>query len=119
MADPSLQLRLTQKLALAPQLQQAIRLLQLNRIELREYIQEVLDTNPILERSEGDESAESPEAESTDPAAGESSDQPQEQDWESENLGGDQWLESNGYEGFSGESQIADTSADSLRAYVN
>ena len=43
MVNPSLQLRLTQKLALAPQLQQAIRLLQLNRIELREYVQEVLD----------------------------------------------------------------------------
>ena len=52
MADVSLQLRLTQKLALSPQLQQAIRLLQLNRIELREYIQEVLDSNPILERTE-------------------------------------------------------------------
>ena len=54
MAEPSLQLRLAQKLALSPQLQQAIRLLQLNRIELREYIQEVLDSNPILERDEGD-----------------------------------------------------------------
>ena len=50
MPEPSLQLRLSQKLALSPQLQQAIRLLQLNRIELREYIQEVLDSNPILER---------------------------------------------------------------------
>ena len=39
MVSPSLQLRLTQKLAMAPQLQQAIRLLQLNRIELRDYIQ--------------------------------------------------------------------------------
>ena len=58
MAEPSLQLRLTQKLALAPQLQQAIRLLQLNRIELREYIQEVLDTNPILERAETQTGAE-------------------------------------------------------------
>ena len=50
MADQSLQLRLTQKLALSPQLQQAIRLLQLNRIELREYIQDALDSNPFLER---------------------------------------------------------------------
>ena len=58
MADTSLQLRLSQKLALAPQLQQAIRLLQLNRIELREYIQEALDSNPILERDEGQESGD-------------------------------------------------------------
>ena len=55
MAGASLQLRLSQKLALSPQLQQAIRLLQLNRIELREYIQDVLDSNPILERDEGGE----------------------------------------------------------------
>ena len=60
MAQPSLQLRLTQKLALAPQLQQAIRLLQLNRIELREYIQDALDSNPILERSEAEEDGQGP-----------------------------------------------------------
>ena len=52
MANPSLQLRLTQKLALAPQLQQAIRLLQLNRIELRDYIQELVDENPLLDQEE-------------------------------------------------------------------
>ena len=69
MAEPSLQLRLTQKLALAPQLQQAIRLLQLNRIELREYVQEVLDTNPILERAEDDEGGASPEIEQAEAAA--------------------------------------------------
>jgi RNA polymerase sigma-54 factor len=50
MANPSLQLRLTQKLALAPQLQQAIRLLQLNRIELRDYVQELVDANPLLDQ---------------------------------------------------------------------
>ena len=59
MAEPSLQLRLTQKLALSPQLQQAIRLLQLNRIELRDYIQDALDSNPILERSEGESGSDS------------------------------------------------------------
>lgn len=52
MVNPSLQLRLTQKLALAPQLQQAIRLLQLTRIELRDHVQEMLDANPLLEREE-------------------------------------------------------------------
>ncbi len=52
MVNPSLQLRLTQKLAMAPQLQQAIRLLQLNRIELRDYIQEVVDANPLLDHEE-------------------------------------------------------------------
>ena len=52
MPEFSLQLRLTQKLALSPQLQQAIRLLQLTRLELRDYIQETVDANPLLEREE-------------------------------------------------------------------
>ena len=52
MANPSLQIRLTQKLAMAPQLQQAIRLLQLTRIELREYIQEVVEANPLLDHDD-------------------------------------------------------------------
>ena len=59
MAEQSLQLRLAQKLALAPQLQQAIRLLQLNRIELREYIQDVVDANPLLEHDDGTSEQES------------------------------------------------------------
>lgn len=118
MAEPSLQLRLTQKLALAPQLQQAIRLLQLNRIELREYIQEVLDTNPILERAEGDTSAEAPAAESAESGAEDRADTGLDQDWELDGLGGEQWAESSPFEGYSGETQIADTSADSLREHL-
>lgn len=119
MAEPSLQLRLSQKLALAPQLQQAIRLLQLNRIELREYIQDALDANPILERTEGDESEANPEPEQneqsseTDPASDSGL-----QDWEAENPGGDTWLESPSYEAYSGEAQIADTSSESLREHL-
>ena len=53
MANQSLQLRLAQKLALAPQLQQAIKLLQLTRIELRDYIQDAVDANPLLEHDDG------------------------------------------------------------------
>jgi RNA polymerase sigma-54 factor len=48
----SLQLKLGQKLKLAPQLRQAIALLQLNRIELRQTIREALNTNPLLERAD-------------------------------------------------------------------
>lgn len=47
-----LQLKLGQKLKLAPQLRQAIALLQLNRLELKDHIQNVLDANPLLERPE-------------------------------------------------------------------
>ncbi|OYW96186.1 MAG: hypothetical protein B7Z18_02195, partial [Alishewanella sp. 32-51-5] len=40
---PSLQLRLGQQLTMTPQLQQAIRLLQLSTIELQQEVQEALD----------------------------------------------------------------------------
>ncbi len=47
-----LQLKLGQKLKLAPQLRQAIALLQLNRVELKDHINELLETNPLLERED-------------------------------------------------------------------
>ncbi|ODN42508.1 RNA polymerase factor sigma-54 [Piscirickettsia litoralis] len=51
----SLQLRLHQQLTMTPQLQQAIRLLQLSNVELQQEIQKVLDSNPMLEvKSESD-----------------------------------------------------------------
>jgi RNA polymerase sigma-54 factor len=46
---PSLQLRLTQHLALTPQLQQSIRLLQLSALELAQEIEQALNDNPLLE----------------------------------------------------------------------
>ena len=48
-----LKLKLGQKLKLAPQMRQAIALLQLNRLEVREHIEQALETNPLLEL-EGD-----------------------------------------------------------------
>ncbi len=53
----SLQLKLGQHLTMTPQLQQAIRLLQLSTLELQHEIQEQLDSNPLLEmiESAGDE----------------------------------------------------------------
>ena len=46
---PSLQLRLSQHLALTPQLQQSIRLLQLSTLELGQEIEQMLEQNPFLE----------------------------------------------------------------------
>jgi len=46
---PSLQVRLGQQLTMTPQLQQAIRLLQLSSLELKAEIQEAFETNPMLE----------------------------------------------------------------------
>ncbi|ASU23103.1 RNA polymerase sigma-54 factor [Vibrio qinghaiensis] len=50
---PSLQLKLGQQLAMTPQLQQAIRLLQLSTLELQQEIQEALESNPLLDVEEG------------------------------------------------------------------
>lgn len=49
---PSLQLKFGQQLAMTPQLQQAIRLLQLSTLDLQQEIQEALDSNPLLEVEE-------------------------------------------------------------------
>ncbi|MDE2448837.1 MAG: RNA polymerase factor sigma-54 [Gammaproteobacteria bacterium] len=46
---PSLQLKLGQQLTMTPQLQQAIRLLQLPALELQAHIRELLETNVMLE----------------------------------------------------------------------
>lgn len=48
----SLQLRLGQQLTMTPQLQQAIRLLQLSSLELQGEVQAVLDSNLMLERAD-------------------------------------------------------------------
>lgn len=50
----SLQLKLGQQLTMTPQLQQAIRLLQLSTLDLQQEIQQALDSNPLLELSEDD-----------------------------------------------------------------
>jgi len=48
----TIQLRLGQHLTMTPQLQQAIRLLQLSTLDLRQEIQEALDSNLMLETAE-------------------------------------------------------------------
>jgi RNA polymerase sigma-54 factor len=49
---PSLQLRVSQHLALTPQLQQSIRLLQISTLELSQEVEQMLDDNPFLERAQ-------------------------------------------------------------------
>src|SRR5262249_31597451 len=57
MLKPSLQLKLGQQLTMTPQLQQAIRLLQLPALELQAHIRELLETNVMLEPLEEAEAA--------------------------------------------------------------
>ena len=49
---PGLSLRVSQHLALTPQLQQSIRLLQLSTLEMAQEVEQMLDDNPFLERSD-------------------------------------------------------------------
>ena len=62
---PSLSIRQTQALVLTPQLQQAIKLLQLSNLELDAFIAEELSKNPLLEARPGEDDGEPPAA---DPA---------------------------------------------------
>src|SRR5205814_8570061 len=48
----TLQVRLSQHLALTPQLQQSIRLLQLSTLELHQEVEQMLEQNPFLEAEE-------------------------------------------------------------------
>ncbi|MCA7014087.1 RNA polymerase factor sigma-54 [Dickeya dadantii] len=57
-----LQLRLSQQLAMTPQLQQAIRLLQLSTLELQQEIQLALESNPLLEQADIHDEVETQES---------------------------------------------------------
>jgi RNA polymerase sigma-54 factor len=67
---PRLDLRQTQSLVMTPQLQQAIKLLQLSSIELSAYVDTQLQENPLLEREDGDGAAVADEPADTDAVAG-------------------------------------------------
>lgn len=106
----SLQLKLGQSLTMTPQLQQAIRLLQLSTLDLQQEIQQALESNPMLETSEDDDQAESQstdDSNSHDEPASETASEPAPEttpDWdESEN--GPDW---------SSENEIPDTIPDDL-----
>ncbi|TCS64742.1 RNA polymerase factor sigma-54 [Varunaivibrio sulfuroxidans] len=51
--SPRLDLRQSQSLVMTPQLQQAIKLLQLNNLELSAYVEQEMTQNPLLEREDG------------------------------------------------------------------
>ncbi|MHB1217688.1 MAG: RNA polymerase factor sigma-54 [Alphaproteobacteria bacterium] len=55
-----LDLRQTQSLVMTPQLQQAIKLLQMSNVEVTQFVDEALEQNPLLERGEGERDGEAP-----------------------------------------------------------
>ena len=95
-----LEVRQSQSLVMTPQLQQAIKLLQLSNLELGAFVEAELERNPLLEH---DENAPPQEAETLEPAANEEA--PGEESEPSENGAGDeQWLD------LAGNSTAADPS---------
>ncbi|MGH8228171.1 MAG: RNA polymerase factor sigma-54 [Steroidobacteraceae bacterium] len=93
---PTLQLRLGQQLTMTPQLQQAIRLLQLPALELQAHIRELLESNVMLEPIEESEAPEAPdgaqltarEAETPAPAPAETQVEVVDEHWGAESAGG-------------------------------
>ncbi|MBF0094951.1 MAG: RNA polymerase factor sigma-54 [Alphaproteobacteria bacterium] len=69
---PRLDLRQSQSLVMTPQLQQAIKLLQLSSLELSAFVEQELETNPLLERADGHDEAEP----APEPAAARDVDEP-------------------------------------------
>ncbi len=75
---PGLSLRTSQQLALTPQLQQSIRLLQLSTLEMAQEVEQMLDENPFLEleaetaelEEPGPAREEAPSSEATEPPPG-------------------------------------------------
>lgn len=70
---PSLQLKLSQHLALTPQLQQSIRLLQLSTLELEQELEKFLQENPLLEREEEEYAPLPPSAKEAESASSDTS----------------------------------------------
>ncbi|MBK1667924.1 RNA polymerase sigma-54 factor [Rhodovibrio sodomensis] len=78
-----LELRTSQSLVMTPQLQQAIKLLQLNNLELATYIDQELEQNPLLERDERDRpDADASQAESRRGDEDDLDDRSGERDWD-------------------------------------
>ena len=61
--EARLELKLSQKLIMTPQLQQAIKLLQLSRLELVQSVAQELTENPVLEELSLESGDETPEGE--------------------------------------------------------
>lgn len=93
MLKPSLQLRIGQQLTMTPQLQQAIKLLQLPTIELQAHVRELLESNVMLEQDEDAESGQYAALATTEMGGEPTSTQPEnsveviEEDWSGQSAG--------------------------------
>ncbi len=60
--EQKLNLKLSQRLVMTPSLQQAIKLLQMSKLELEEVLNQEMVENPVLEEEQEEAAAETPEA---------------------------------------------------------
>ena len=121
MMKPSLQLRIGQQLTMTPQLQQAIRLLQLPTIELQAQVLQALETNVMLESDEDFEATWSLDAPPGEPSGGSAEGDEAEPVVEI----GDDWVEPSAAESETpwsgsadGDLEIADESGRTLRDHL-
>lgn len=85
----SLDLRQSQQLVMTPQLQQAIKLLQLNNMELNDVIEEELEKNPLLEKAESDPADQNDNSDNDDSSSQDSGQDEIESNFESANTNDD------------------------------
>jgi RNA polymerase sigma-54 factor len=122
MLKPSLQLKLGQQLTMTPQLQQAIRLLQLPTIELQAHIRELLESNVMLEQDEDPDAAaldSLPATESTPETAAPTEEPPVEvvdEGWADQTVGASENPWSSGDD--DRQQEFADSSGQSLRDHL-
>lgn len=107
----SLQLKLGQSLTMTPQLQQAIRLLQLSTLDLQQEIQQALESNPLLEAPEEDDHEEAPSANDDHNQASTSNETASDTDSDASNS---DWDESENGPDWQSETEIPDTLPDDL-----
>jgi RNA polymerase sigma-54 factor len=114
-----LDLRQGQSLTMTPQLQQAIKLLQLSNLELSEFIEAELEKNPLLEREEGPtpDRAEETQENAGGEEAGSTSENSESSDGEAAN--NDQERELDTGEGFSEKSSGEDEGFDYSRSTLS
>ncbi len=124
MMKPSLQLRIGQQLTMTPQLQQAIRLLQLPTIELQAQVLQALESNVMLEAEEDFEATWTPDSMAPESRAEAGADPAERDDIEPVVEIGEDWAEPNAAEsetpwsGSGGELELPDESGRTLRDHL-
>ncbi len=104
-----LELRQSQSLVMTPQLQQAIKLLQLSNLELAAYVDSELERNPLLEKAEA-----TPDGEAAEASSREEAERDEAADGDSGDGGDDDWLDLSGPEAAADPAATFDTDQENV-----